>query len=201
MSLDASFRKVGTGLAGPFVAVLRLTGLTPNEITLAGTIFCLMAMPFLASGMFLIGSVFLFLGGMCDWLDGQVARSTGTDTTFGAFLDSVLDRVSDIAPLLAIFSFAVTQRKSTLASLCAIAIVVSVLIPYIRAKAESLKLRASNGWFPRAPRFIVLLLGVLGGPIILTWAVGTISLFGVITVAQRMRFVATQLDALPPAQQ
>src|SRR5205823_10365986 len=117
----------------------------------------------LASGATLVGGVLVLLVGLFDTLDGALARVTNRKTTFGAFIDSTLDRYSEAVVVLGIV-YAALERNDRATVLLAFAMLVgSLMVSYARARAEGLGLRAEVGLVPRPERIVVLGIGLIPG--------------------------------------
>lgn len=131
----------------------------PNVITTVGTACTVVAAVIYASGHISVAGWVLGLTAIFDVLDGTVARRTGRETTFGAFYDSTLDRVSDGAVLagLTVFYAAGTQRHSLImVVVCLTAILGTFVTSYTRARAEGLGLNARVGLMQRPERVVLL---------------------------------------------
>ncbi|MGI8826068.1 MAG: CDP-alcohol phosphatidyltransferase family protein [Chloroflexota bacterium] len=136
-------------------------GVTPNAITVAGFVFNVVTAGVIAKGHLSTGGALLFLAGLFDMLDGALARVTSRQSDFGAFLDSLLDRYSEAAVLLAlIFQFTVRHQTASVLLVYVVA-VGSILISYARARAEGLGLDATVGIVPRPERVLILGIGLL----------------------------------------
>ena len=125
--------------------------------------------------------------------DGAIARRTGGEgTSWGGFLDSTIDRVTDSAILIGALLYFIDEDE-TVALLVLISLVVSGLIPYIRAKAESMKIECSGGIAERTERLIIALtaLGLYGLGIEIAAILGftLLALLGTVTVVQRIVIV------------
>lgn len=143
------------------------------------------------NGHFLIAALVISIAMLFDAIDGTMARLSNIgQTTWGNFLDSTLDRVADASVLIALFIYLGHDR---LATVVVFLIPASMLVPYARAKAESLNISASVGFAERTERLIILgLAGVLHGMgVAYSLAVGIWILFvlSAITVAQRAHAV------------
>ena len=143
------------------VMPLARRGVTPNAVTIAGFVFNVVTAGVIARGHLSTGGALLFLAGLFDMLDGALARVTSRQTDFGAFLDSLLDRYSEAAILLAlIFQFTIRHEVATVLLVYVVAMG-SILISYARARAEGLGLEAKVGIAPRPERVLILGLGLL----------------------------------------
>lgn len=103
----------------------------------------------------------MLAAGACDLLDGAVARVSGKSGTFGAFFDSVLDRLSEAALLLGFLLLYLTQADTWGVILSYLVLVGSLMVSYLRARAEGLGIKGEVGIFTRPERVVVLALGLL----------------------------------------
>ncbi|WP_448574868.1 CDP-alcohol phosphatidyltransferase family protein [Thermomicrobium sp.] len=164
------------------------TGLTPNQLTLMGLLLNGLVGWVAAEGAFRLAGGLLLLAGIFDMLDGAVARATGRVTRFGGILDSVLDRYAEalvIGGLLVWFTRSSTGTVPVL--LCYAVIVGSILVSYVRARAEGAGLRLTQGFFARPERIVVLALGLLAERPI--WALWLLAVATNLTVLQRLWLV------------
>ncbi|MBI4180662.1 MAG: CDP-alcohol phosphatidyltransferase family protein [Chloroflexi bacterium] len=147
----------------------------------------------LTEHLFTAGLVVL-LAGLFDTLDGALARSTNRTTKFGAVLDSTLDRLSEAVVLLSILARYVGEQSAAAVVVVGLALVGSLMVSYIRAKAEALGLKDEIGLFTRTERVVVLALGLLLSQInyALITALVLIMVFSFITVSQRLLYVWQQ---------
>ena len=144
-------------MTDPIVSVIARTGATPNHLTVLGFLGNVGAAALAARGQFLAAGLVLLAASALDLLDGALARATGRASAFGAVLDSVLDRLSEAAVLGGlVFYFAQRGQREEIA-LCFAALVGSILVSYVKARAEAQGLHLQDGLFTRAER--VLLLG------------------------------------------
>jgi soluble lytic murein transglycosylase len=141
-------------------ALFRLR-LRPNHLTLAG-----LAVSFLAAGAFVAGrtrlaGALLLLAGLFDFFDGSLARASGQVTPFGAFLDSVMDRYSDIVVLLGIVVLFARMPHTRGALVAMAGLLGSVMVSYTKARAESIGVECNVGMMERPERLICLIAGAL----------------------------------------
>ena len=188
----------------PVVRLLARTPITPGVITWFGFLLTVGAAALIITGHLLAAGFVVLIAGFFDILDGALARYTNQTTRFGAILDSTLDRLSEAVLLLGILSlFLFTEEKSALFTslskewvvlLVGVALIGSLLVSYIRARAESLGLECQVGLFTRAERVIVLALGLLLSQIdyALIIALAIIVVFSFFTVVQRLVYVWRQ---------
>jgi CDP-diacylglycerol--glycerol-3-phosphate 3-phosphatidyltransferase len=179
-------------LTEPVVRVLARTPVTPNAVTWFGFILALGAAALvITSHLFAAGFVVL-IAGFFDLLDGALARRMEQATPFGAVLDSTLDRLSEAVVLLAILvSFSGTPL---LVLLVFLALLGSLLVSYIRARAEAVGLECRLGLFTRPERVVVLALGLLLSHLAhaLVIALAIIVVFSFVTIGQRLVYVWQQ---------
>ena len=176
--------------AEPVVKMLARTPITPNIITWFGFTLAVAAAVLIALGHLLIAGVVVLVAGFFDILDGALARRTNRVTVFGAVLDSTLDRLSEGVLLLGIL-FLYVEDGSTRGVLFVGAVLLSsLLVSYVRARAEAVGLRCTVGLFTRPERVIVLALGLLLNQIILALAI--IVVLSLVTIGQRLLYVWRQ---------
>ncbi|MBI4220630.1 MAG: CDP-alcohol phosphatidyltransferase family protein [Chloroflexi bacterium] len=165
----------------PGAAVLSKIGVSPNGATLLGLLFAGVAAYLASTGQFQLAALFVFIGAIFDLLDGAIARRVGLVSKRGAFLDSTADRISEGAVLLGLLVHFVqpdTASRSG-AILAFIAFAGSVMVSYVRARAEGLSLGGATrfeGFFTRTERVAVVIVGLaINQPLITLWilAVGT----------------------------
>ncbi|HLE74212.1 MAG TPA: CDP-alcohol phosphatidyltransferase family protein [Anaerolineales bacterium] len=168
----------------PAVELLYKLGVHPNQLTLAGVLGSLAAAMLVSQGLFSWGGLVILLTGPVDALDGALARRRGEAQDFGAFVDSVTDRYSELAVYAGLLWAA--QARSDLALLMAVyfAAFGSALVSYVRARAQSLGFESKGGWFSRVERFLILSVGLLlNQPLV---GVGLIAVGANLTALQRI---------------
>ncbi len=187
-----------TGLA-PLARGLHRIGITANTVTVLGVFITIAGSALLAAERPFIALLVLLAGTLSDTLDGQLAKAAGGGTRFGAFLDSTLDRVSDAALACGAAALGATRGDAVLFWSALIGLVASFLVSYVRAKAESMGTTATVGLMPREARLTILLIGVglwgvLGLYLLFVAAVAGVALLSVITLLQRIAYVAGALN-------
>ncbi len=163
----------------------------PNLFTWSGFFATLVACFLILQGFWFLAGLAIILSGLFDLFDGVAARKLGKVTAFGGFLDSVLDRYSDLLLLLALLIDGLRKGDSGLVLLASLASMGTVLIPYVRAKAEALNVPCTVGLMERAERIILLSIGTLFqwmAPIL--WILVILTHF---TVFQRIYYVWRKL--------
>ena len=179
----------------PVAELLARTSISPNTITWLGFLVTLGATALIITGHLFAAGFVVIIAGFLDILDGTLARHTNQASRFGALLDSTLDRLSDGLLLLGILVLYLLEERSSIeAFIVVLALIGSLLVSYIRARAESLGLKCQVGLFTRAERVTVLALGLLLGQIdyALITALAIIVLFSFITAGQRLLYVWQQ---------
>jgi CDP-diacylglycerol--glycerol-3-phosphate 3-phosphatidyltransferase len=178
-------------------------GVQPNTITVIGTLCTVAGGVIYATGHISTGGWFLGATALFDVLDGTVARRSNKSSTFGAFLDSTLDRVADgalFAGLAVFYAVNPAHHNVPMVAVCLAGLIGSFMTSYIRARAESLGLDAKVGMVQRPERFVLLSVPqAFFGLALNGWVLGTIIVFltvtAWITVVQRMMFVYRQTNA------
>jgi len=171
-------------LSQPVVRLLARTPITPNFLSWFGFMVTIGAAILIAIGHIFAAGFVVLLAGFFDILDGALARSTEQITLFGGILDSTLDRMAEVALLLGILAHYAGEPSVTGVLLAGVALSGSLLVSYIRARAEAAGLECQEGLFTRAERVVVLALGLLLNQIILVLAI--IALLSFITAGQRL---------------
>jgi CDP-diacylglycerol---glycerol-3-phosphate 3-phosphatidyltransferase len=175
-------------------------GVHPNTITIFGTLCTVAGGVIYATGHISTGGWFLGITALFDVLDGTVARRTNRSSTFGAFLDSTLDRLADGAVLggLAVFyALNPVHHNVPMMAVCLLGLIGAYMTSYIRARAEALGLDAKVGMVQRPERVVLLSAPqAFFGLALNGWVLGVIIVFltvtAWITVVQRMKAVYDQ---------
>jgi len=136
---------------------------TPNVLTLAGVIGNMTAAVLAADGRFLVAGILMLAFSSLDFLDGALARATGRATDFGSIFDAVMDRVSEAAVLFGLLVWFSNRGDRAEELLIFIAVASSILVSYVRARAEIVGIRLEEGLFTRAPRVVLLAAGLIIG--------------------------------------
>jgi CDP-diacylglycerol--glycerol-3-phosphate 3-phosphatidyltransferase len=190
------FKAPVTALITPSCRFLLRIGITANWLTFIGAIgSSISALYFFSKGDFFLGTLLVSLFALSDLFDGTMARLSERGTTkWGALIDSTLDRVTDAAIYAGVISYAISSDNTNLALLALLALITGALIPYIRAKAESLGIACSVGIAERAERLIIILTATglygLGVNIALVGGLLLINILGLITIVQRLLVVS-----------
>ena len=179
-------------IVGPIARLLVRLKVTPNQVSVAGGLFNVAAAAFIINGNFLTAGLLYLLAGGIDLLDGLVARLSNQETMFGAFLDSTLDRVSEGVVFAAIVYHLATGGDAVASSFVVLALLGSLLVSYMRAKAEALGIECKVGIMTRLERVLLVSGGLLFG--FLPLAIYLLVVLTTFTVGQRMIHIFAQLD-------
>jgi CDP-diacylglycerol---glycerol-3-phosphate 3-phosphatidyltransferase len=192
--LSARLKPAVTRVITPVAAIALRMGITPNAVTWTGAIAVVTsALYFYPKGEFFIGTVIICVMALSDLFDGTMARlSQKGSSTWGGFLDSTIDRITDSAILVGI-SIYLIDKEDPLVIVVMVTLVTGILVPYIRAKAECFGIECSGGIAERTERLIISLAAIgfegLGIPYTLSVGMWLLALLGTYTVFQRMLIV------------
>lgn len=192
---------------GPLAARLLSAGVSPDAVTLAGTVGVVAgALALLSTGHFFWGSLAVLLSVLTDMVDGAMARrivaAGGRRGPYGAWLDSTCDRVADAAVLGALVWWLTGPGDDRLlAGVALFSLVAGLVVSYEKARAEGLGMRCDVGLAERAERLTIVLIGTFllgfGAPqVVLDVVLWVLAVASAVTVAQRAVEVRRQA-ALP----
>jgi len=194
----ASFRNIISAyFESPATRLLAFLRITPNTLTAMGLIIAIGSGYVISQGYLTIGGVGIVVAGAFDMLDGSLARSINKTTRFGAFLDSTTDRLSEIVILLGILMFFQNNSYTTGVILVYLTLSSSIMVSYVRARAESIGILDKTGLMTRPERVIILALGLISSH---WWengisvALATIFVLGSFTIVQRVLVVWKHLS-------
>lgn len=172
------------GIRSAIARVLGGWGVSPNTLTVLGYLLHLPVMYLLAIGHLKLGGAGFAVASAFDALDGSVAREMGQASTFGAFLDSVVDRFSEGTVLFGLLLHFLSSGATLEPALIYVAMFGSLLVSYTRARAEGVGIACKEGLFTRFERVILLSVGlVLGFTRPALWALAILTIF---TALQRV---------------
>ena len=199
--LSTARKTVAGYLTEPIVRLLAAAPVSPNALTWFGFALTIGAAVLITTGHLLAAGFLVLIGGLFDILDGALARRTNRTTRFGAILDSTLDRLSEAVLLLGILGFFLLAKEPTapfaflgkewIILLVFVTLFSSLLVSYIRARAEAMGIECQVGLFTRSERVIVLVLGLWLNQIVIALAV--IAVFSLVTVGQRLIYVGRKV--------
>ena len=205
--LNRFARALFTRLLTPVARVLTAAGISPDVVTLVGTLgVCFGALAFYPRGEFFWGTIVITAFVFSDTIDGIMARSMNRSSAWGAFLDSTLDRVGDAAVfggLVLYYAGGTGTRDTIMAALALACLVLGSVVSYARARAEGLGMTANVGIAERADRLVAVLVttGLVGlkktfsvglPEVVLLVVLALLALASLVTVVQRMLAVRTQ---------
>ena len=173
----------------PVAGALAKIGVSPNMVTMAGLVGAGISAWLLSEGMLWAGGVVMLFAGVLDLFDGALARSTGQDSPFGALLDSVVDRVSEIVVLLGLLIHYARDGSLEGTVLVYLAVGGSVMVSYLRARSEGLGIDCKVGIMTRPERVAALGFGLIVGhwvPVVMLVVLGAIAGLTILTTAQRL---------------
>ncbi len=183
-------------LVASIVRPLARLGITPNMVTLLGLLLSIVTAAVIASGSIVAGGAFVLFAGIFDMFDGAMARVRNAATTFGAFLDSTLDRYSESIILGGLLYYALLRpnlhealwpfvnEQQWMIALIFVAAVGSLMVSYAKARAEGLGLECKTGLLARPERVVILAIGLLTGTTI--WALTLLAILSHITAIERI---------------
>lgn len=191
MPSKSEIRERMRGLFDPVVGFLDALGVTPMAMTVFGLVLSLVGALFVVRGSIRLAGLILLASGLCDMLDGSIARRQNSASTFGAFIDSTSDRISELLYFGAFILYFHGEGSwgSFMIMMILVALSGSMLTSYVRARAEGLGLECRVGWLERPERLAALITGMLLGRIMLTISLLFIAVLSVVTVVQRIAYV------------
>ena len=189
MNRAAAREMISAYVERPIAGALAKMGVSPNMVTFAGLVGAGISAWLISEGMLWIGGVVMLLAGILDLFDGALARSTGQDSAFGALLDSVVDRVSEIVVLLGLLIHYARADSLEGTVLVYLAVGGSVMVSYLRARSEGLGIDCKVGIMTRPERVAALGFGLIVGhwlPVVMLIVLGVIAALTILTTAQRL---------------
>ena len=173
-------------------------GMRPDWLTVIGLLMNLVATAFFATGHLRWGAAIMLLAGLCDILDGQVAREGKRETKFGALLDSTTDRYSEIFLFFGIGTYLITEGEWLACGILFFALAGSLMVSYVRARAEGLGEDCKVGFMQRPERIVALALGGLFGREGLVFVLVILAVTTNYTVVERLTHIRNKLKATSP---
>ena len=193
--LSASLKPAVTRLITPVASFALRIGITPNAVTWVGAIGVIAsALYFYPRGDFFLGTAVISVFAISDLFDGTMARISKLGASkWGSFLDSTIDRLTDSSILLGVSIYLIDQ-EDPLSFVVILTLVTGMLVPYIRAKAESFSIVCTGGIAERTERLIMAMSAItldgLGVPYVLAGGMWLLAVLGLVTVVQRMLIVS-----------
>ena len=189
MNRAAAREMISAYVERPVAGALAKVGVSPNMVTFAGLVGAGISAWLISEGMLWVGGVVMLFAGILDLFDGALARSTGQDSAFGALLDSVVDRVSEIVVLLGLLIHYARADSLEGTVLVYLAVGGSVMVSYLRARSEGLGIDCKVGIMTRPERVAALGFGLIVGhwlPVVMLVVLGVIAALTILTTAQRL---------------
>jgi len=174
-------------LVDPIARAISRLGISPNWMTMLGLVANVAVALLIARGYLRVGGVLTILASLFDAFDGALARLSGQTSSFGAFLDSTLDRFSEAVVYLGLLLYYAQQGRRMEVILIYGTIVGSLMVSYTRARAEGLGLQCRVGLLTRAERVCLLIIGLIAG--IMPWMLWPLAVLTNVTVVQRVVYV------------
>jgi CDP-diacylglycerol--glycerol-3-phosphate 3-phosphatidyltransferase len=202
--LNRFARALFTRILSPIAAFLVRRGVSPDVVTLIGTVGVVVgALAFYPRGSFFWGTVVITCFVFSDLIDGTMARMSGRSSSWGAWLDSTLDRVGDAAVFGGIaLWFAGDGDDLLMVSLALYCLATGAVVSYARARAEGLGMTANVGVTERADRLVAILVATgldgLGVPYVQAAALWLLAIGSTVTIGQRALAVRRQAMAGSP---
>ncbi|TRZ86987.1 MAG: CDP-alcohol phosphatidyltransferase family protein [Streptomycetaceae bacterium] len=193
------FKPAVTRVITPTAKAMLKVGLTPNGVTALGGVGVIASsLIFYPSSHFFFGTILICIFALSDLFDGTMARiSNRGSSPWGSFLDSTMDRITDSSILIGLL-LALNKISDPLVPVILVALVTGMLVPYIRAKAESLNIECSGGIAERTERLMLALFAIgfhgLGIPFVLSIGIWVLTLLSLTTVIQRALIVRRALN-------
>ena len=196
MSLRETLYPKVAPIAEAIVSFLKAQDISPMQLTLGGAALSLLTGVIYAKGYLFLGGIALFVAGACDLLDGLLARTTGKISSFGAFLDSVVDRYSDFFVFGGLATYYILRGEIFWFLVSLSIILGSFVVSYSKARAENFIKDCGVGKFGRAERVLLLIAGSIITPllklVLLLLLVGTH-----VTAIQRILHTRKSLEQTP----
>jgi CDP-diacylglycerol--glycerol-3-phosphate 3-phosphatidyltransferase len=185
----------------PLAKVLINLKIHPHVLTFSGLVFSFLAFNFFRNGFLFYGGLMVILAGICDVLDGRLARETQKMSKYGALIDSVVDRYSEVLMYMGLALF-YWRGSPLMIVLLILTIAGSFLVSYTRARAGSLGFECKIGLMQRQERMTFLAAGAILGSIpytrhfLLTLSIWIIAIFSNLTVVQRVWYIRNKMKEL-----
>jgi CDP-diacylglycerol--glycerol-3-phosphate 3-phosphatidyltransferase len=187
-SLQNQFLK----LLSPLTLLLAKWGLNPNSFTVAGVLITSFGAAACAMGYIRLTGILILFGGLCDTIDGSIARTSGKASRFGALFDSTVDRYSEFIMYLGIGAYFIKFEDYGTATGTFLALCGSFMVSYTRARGEGLGFEAKLGFMQRPERIVLIGMGALIHITFFKIAIWLVAILANFTVLQRIRFAYRQ---------
>ena len=186
----------------PVEGAMRRLGTTPDHMNTAGVLLGLLSGLLIGTGRLELGGWAITLAGLCDMLDGRLARARGVASAYGKFIDSTLDRFVETFAFLGFVAY--YRQHPAGAFVAAAALAASLLVSYAQARGETVNVSGSGGLMQRGERLVLTALGCLLDPTlssalgrpegtVLFWILAVIATGAFLTAAYRTAWIARRL--------
>ena len=173
----------------PIVTFLHKLKISPNLLSVFGLILGIIAAVFIALDDLILAALFLVIGAIADLFDGSLARKFNNETNFGAFLDSVIDRVQELSIFIGATYLLISKENYEWAILPILTLGLSFLVSYSRARGEGLGIQTKDsGIVTRPERLLILIIGLITNQFIIAMMI--VSLTSLISFIQRVRAIS-----------
>tara|TARA_Y100000748_G_scaffold135325_1_gene113589 strand:- start:848 stop:1438 length:591 start_codon:yes stop_codon:yes gene_type:complete len=173
----------------PIVTFLHKLKISPNLLSVFGLILGIIAAVFIALDDLILAALFLVIGAIADLFDGSLARKFNKETNFGAFLDSVIDRVQELSIFIGATYLLISKENYEWAILPVLTLGLSFLVSYSRARGEGLGIQTKDsGIVTRPERLLILIIGLITDQFIIAMVI--VSLTSLISFIQRVRAIS-----------
>ncbi|MCH2522352.1 MAG: CDP-alcohol phosphatidyltransferase family protein [Dehalococcoidia bacterium] len=173
----------------PIVTFLHKLKISPNLLSVFGLILGIIAAVFIALDDLILAALFLVIGAIADLFDGSLARKFNKETNFGAFLDSVIDRVQELSIFIGATYLLISKENYEWAILPVLTLGLSFLVSYSRARGEGLGIQTKDsGIVTRPERLLILIIGLITNQFIIAMMI--VSLTSLISFIQRVRAIS-----------
>lgn len=181
-------------LLTPVVNLLIRVDINPNVFTTAGLIISVVSAYFFAIGSLRIAGVLILLAGTFDVIDGMVARASQRVTKFGALYDSTLDRYAEVVMFFGLAYYFVSRGWFITSVAVSVALGGSIMVSYVRARAEGLGFQCKVGIMQRQERVVYIGFGALIHKYVLVAVIFMIAVLANFTAIQRLYYVRNLED-------
>ena len=173
----------------PIVTFLHKLKISPNLLSVFGLILGIIAAVFIALDDLILAALFLVIGAIADLFDGSLARKFNKETVFGAFLDSVIDRLQELSIFIGATYLLISKENYEWAILPVLTLGLSFLVSYSRARGEGLGIQTKDsGIVTRPERLLILIIGLITNQFIIAMMI--VSLTSLISFIQRVRAIS-----------
>lgn len=194
---DDARRLLNNYVERPVASALASVGMTPNMVTFVGLAIAVLGAWLISVGQWWGGGLVVLFAGIFDLFDGALARATGTASDFGALLDSTIDRVSEAVVFFGLLLYYVSDDDDLGAALVFAAIIGSLMVSYMRARAEGLGIECKVGVMTRPERVAAVGFGLIIAhffPVVMIAVLAVIATLTTLTAIHRLIHTARSIQ-------